>query len=80
MFSNNGSVVAHFTTGEPSTIPFSPFNQLNLNGSFSGKTISGTYEIDNGQGTDGTFQLTKHDNTAGTWHKMLPAINLLLGE
>ena len=58
MFSESGKVVAFFKTGlDPNS---SPYNQIQLNGTLAGNSITGSYEIDeSGNSPNGTFTLTK---------------------
>ena len=58
MLHESGLVVAFFKTGETDN---NPYNQIAImNSEFLGNnTISGSFEIDNGMGADGTILLTR---------------------
>ncbi|MBI4719834.1 MAG: hypothetical protein HY770_01090 [Chitinivibrionia bacterium] len=56
MFCQAGKTVARFVTALG---PSDPYNQISLNGSRTGNSISGSFYIDNGAAVDGTFTLVK---------------------
>lgn len=50
----NGAACAFFRTTSPS-----PFDQIQLNGTLTGNTFSGTYSVDDDNNTEGTVTLTR---------------------
>jgi hypothetical protein len=65
MFYESGYLVAYFKTGSynPFNIHRDPYNQVRFHGSLSGNNITGTYDIDAGEGHGGTFLLTRSEGT-----------------
>lgn len=56
MFCETGIVVAFFQTGAGID---DPYNQIGLEGTRTGDSITGSFELDNGSEVDGTFLLVK---------------------
>ena len=55
MFSQTGRAIAFFTTGRTD-----PYNQIKITGNISGNSLSGAYEINNGDDEDGIVTLIRN--------------------